>query len=265
MATIDELRHLLARASWWTGPRTWIQRDPDLIQARKAPFEYSAGALGDLVPGGLYLLRGPRRVGKSVELKKTVERLIASGTDPRRILHVAADRLVASDLQRIVDVGALLAPRAGPRFWFIDEITAITDGWPAAIKVAARQRRAIRSGYSRAHGFFGRQPGRSGQGACRETRGSEAFGSHSSSDVLSGIRACVLRESPSTGSAPPARRRPDAGVVEGSRRDSRAVVEPAHSTLGYLLDRGWLSPGPLRRTSPVTIARGERSAGRCWM
>ena len=134
MATIDELRHLLARASWWTGPRTWTQRDPDLIQAHRAPFEYSAGALGDLVPGGMYLLRGPRRVGKSVELKKTVERLIASGTDPRRILHVAADRLVASDLQRIVDVGALLAPRAGPRFWFIDEITAITDGWPAAIK-----------------------------------------------------------------------------------------------------------------------------------
>ena len=134
MATIDELRHLLARASWWTEPRTWILRDLDLMQARKAPFEYSAGALGDLVPGGLYLLRGPRRVGKSVELKKTIERVITSGTDPRRILHVAADRLLASDLQRIVDAGALLTPRAGPRFWFIDEITAITDGWPAAIK-----------------------------------------------------------------------------------------------------------------------------------
>ena len=134
MATIGELRQLLARASWWTEPRTWILRDPDLMQARKAPFEYSAGVIGDLAPGGLYLLRGPRRVGKSVEVKKTIERLIASGTDPRCILHVAADRLLASDLQRIVDAGALLTPRAGPRFWFIDEVTAITDGWPAAIK-----------------------------------------------------------------------------------------------------------------------------------
>ena len=134
MATIDELRHLLARASWWAEPRTWILRDPDLQHARQAPFEYSAGVLGDLAPGGLYLLRGPRRVGKSVELKKTIERLIASGTDPRRILHVAADRLLASDLQRIVDAGELLTPRTGPRFWLFDEVTAITDGWPAAIK-----------------------------------------------------------------------------------------------------------------------------------
>ena len=125
---------MLARTSWWSEPRTWILRDLDLIRARKAPFEYSAGVLGDLVPGGLYLLRGPRRVGKSVELKKTIERLIASGEDPRRIVHVAADRLVAGDLQRVVDAAAPLTPPKGPRCWFIDEITAITDGWPAAIK-----------------------------------------------------------------------------------------------------------------------------------
>ena len=134
MANVDELRHMLARTSWWAEPRTWILRDPDLLRARKAPFEYSAGVLGNLVPGGLYLLRGPRRVGKSVELKKTIEQLIASGEDPRRIVHVAADRLVAADLQRVVDAAAPLTPRTGPRFWFIDEITAITDGWPAAIK-----------------------------------------------------------------------------------------------------------------------------------
>ena len=134
MATVDALRHLLARTSWWSEPRTWILRDPDLIRARKAPFEYSAGVLGDLLTGGLYLLRGPRRVGKSVELKKTINQLIASGEDPRRILHVAADRLTAADLQRVVDAATPLTPRTGPRFWFIDEITAITDGWPAAVK-----------------------------------------------------------------------------------------------------------------------------------
>ena len=134
MANVDELRRMLARTSWWAEPRTWILRDPDLIRARKAPFEYSAGVLGNLAAGGLYLLRGPKRVGKSVELKKTIEQLIASGEDPRRIVHVAADRLVAADLQRVVDAAAALTSRTGPRFWFIDEITAITDGWPAAIK-----------------------------------------------------------------------------------------------------------------------------------
>ena len=46
MATVDELRQMLARTSWWAEPRTWILRDLDLIQARKATFEYSAGVLG---------------------------------------------------------------------------------------------------------------------------------------------------------------------------------------------------------------------------
>ena len=90
--------------------------------------------LDDLSPGGLYLLRGARRVGKSVEVKKKVRQLIDSGQDPRRIIHIAADELKAADLRRVVDAAAPLTPGDGRRYWFIDEITAITDGWPSAIK-----------------------------------------------------------------------------------------------------------------------------------
>lgn len=134
MPTTAELRNILARTSWWAEPRTWILRDLDLRRAREAPFEYTAGVLDDVVAGGLYLLRGPRRVGKSVELKKKVSQLIDTGVDPRRIIHIAADVLTAADLRRAVDAAADLTPAEGPRFWLIDEITAITDGWPAAIK-----------------------------------------------------------------------------------------------------------------------------------
>ncbi len=134
LATTPELRDLLARTSWWAEPRTWILGDPDLRRAREAPFEYSAAVIDDLRPGGLYLLRGPRRVGKSVEVKKKVQRLIDAGEDPRRIIHIAADELTASDLRRAVDAAADLTPIDVRRFWFIDEITTITDGWPAAIK-----------------------------------------------------------------------------------------------------------------------------------
>ena len=125
---------MLARTSWWAEPRTWVLRDPDLRRARAAPFEYSAGVLNTLTAGGLYLLRGPRRVGKSVELKKTVGRLIDNGVDPRRIIHIAADELAAPDLRRVVEAAADLTPGDGRRYWFIDEITAIRDGWPPAIK-----------------------------------------------------------------------------------------------------------------------------------
>ena len=134
LATTPELRDLLARTSWWAEPRTWVLRDPDLRRAREAPFEYSARVIEDLAAGGLYVLRGPRRVGKSVEVKKKIQRLIDAGEDPRCIIHIAADELTAGDLRRAVDAAADLTPIDVRRFWFIDEITAITDGWPAAIK-----------------------------------------------------------------------------------------------------------------------------------
>ncbi|MXX33611.1 MAG: ATP-binding protein [Gemmatimonadetes bacterium] len=134
MITTSEMERRLARTPWWARPRDWIRDDPDLRGARDSSFDYTAGVLRDLVPGGLYLLRGPRRVGKSVEVKKTIQRLIEGGEDPRRILYVAADNLSAPDLRRMVDASTAVTRTEGPRFWFLDEITAITGGWPAEIK-----------------------------------------------------------------------------------------------------------------------------------
>ncbi len=134
MITTSEMERRLARTPWWARPGRWTADDPDLRGARNSSFEYAAGALRNLVPGGLYLLRGPRRVGKSVEVKKTIRRLIEGGENPRRILHVAADNLSARDLRKMADASRATSRVEGPRFWFIDEITAITDGWPAEIK-----------------------------------------------------------------------------------------------------------------------------------
>ena len=72
---------LVATNRWWRQPVDWARDDPDLREANDAPFHYSAGVLDGLAPGGLYVLRGPRRVGKSVEIKRAVERLIAGGAE----------------------------------------------------------------------------------------------------------------------------------------------------------------------------------------
>ena len=125
---------LTATNRWWRDPRDWQRDDPDLREADGAPFRYSAGVLDDLAPGGLYVLRGPRRVGKSVELKRAIESLIASGIAPRSIVHAAVDGWRAADLGRLVSAAGVLMPRGGRRYWFIDEITGITDGWPEQVK-----------------------------------------------------------------------------------------------------------------------------------
>ena len=133
-----EIQQMLATTNrWWRDPHGWTRADPDLREASVAPFMYSAGALDDLAPGGLYVLRGPRRVGKSVELKRTIERLLnpdrGPAADPRRVLHASVDGWRAADLGRLVAAASQLTP-PGHRYWFIDEITGIADGWPDRIK-----------------------------------------------------------------------------------------------------------------------------------
>ena len=76
-----EIHHNLTSTNrWWFDPTGWTENDPDLRNASKAPFHYTAEVLSDLTSGGLYLLRGPRRVGKSVEVKRAIRQLLSSAT-----------------------------------------------------------------------------------------------------------------------------------------------------------------------------------------
>ena len=124
---------LVAGNRWWRDPKNWVRDDPDLREAAQAPFRYTAGVLAGLAPGSLTTLRGPRRVGKSVEIKRAIEALIAGGASPRCIVHVAVDGWRAADLGRLVNAAGQLTP-AGHRYWFIDEITGVKDGWPERVK-----------------------------------------------------------------------------------------------------------------------------------
>lgn len=81
-------------------------------------------------------MRGPRRVGKSVEMKRAVRDLIGRGVSPRAIIHASCDGWRDSDLGTLVDVGRNVATRGidGPRYWLLDEITGVTGDWPSRIK-----------------------------------------------------------------------------------------------------------------------------------
>lgn len=130
-----ELQQLLAATNRWRrDPANWQETDADLRAAAEAPFHYTAGVLGDLEPGGLYVLRGPRRVGKSVELKRTIASLIANGADPRRITHFAVDGWRADELRGLIRATRAWLPDHGLRYWFLDEITGVRGGWANQIK-----------------------------------------------------------------------------------------------------------------------------------
>ncbi len=81
------------------------------------------------------MLRGPRRVGKTVAMKQAISALIDSGVNPRAIVAAAADGWSERDLRTLTTNTTIpRLPEGERRWWFIDEATAIKGDWPAQLK-----------------------------------------------------------------------------------------------------------------------------------
>lgn len=133
---IGQLAQELSRVNpWWRGDTGWSELDPDLREARAEGLSFKSGVLDGLVPGGLYILRGPRRVGKTVAIKQAIENLLASGIPPTCIVRVAADGWAAKEIRTLTQNTALPPiPEGEIRYWFIDEISTVLGAWDQQIK-----------------------------------------------------------------------------------------------------------------------------------
>src|ERR1035437_4324719 len=132
---IGILSETLAGLNPWWRTETWAAADRDLVRVRNSGLGYEADVLRDLQPGGLYVLRGPRRVGKTVASKQAIARLIDAGIPRLAIVRYAADGMSESDLRSLVQRVALPSPPPGVnRWWFLDEITGATGDWAGTIK-----------------------------------------------------------------------------------------------------------------------------------
>jgi len=130
----SQLRRLLAERSPWRAREGWEADDPDLRAAGRLPLSYEPEPLTGIHAPGLYVLRGPRRVGKSLELKRTVVRLLAEGVDAKTVFYCSCDGLSKQDLRRLVAQGhSVSRTLPGPRHWLLDEVTAV-PGWSQTIK-----------------------------------------------------------------------------------------------------------------------------------
>ncbi len=93
----------------------------------------------DLNAPGVHILRGPRQVGKSTDLKLLVERALAAGLQPRAVVYLALDLLegrhlseLATTVRRALDLAG--GDRAeAPGLLLLDEVTAV-NGWQTAVK-----------------------------------------------------------------------------------------------------------------------------------
>jgi predicted AAA+ superfamily ATPase len=139
-----QLRRLLIDHSPWRSRSDWERDDADMRAANELPIAYAPAPLAGIRPPGLYVLRGPRRVGKSLEAKRAISNLLAQGVERKTIFFCACDGLSAQDLRRLVAAGHnAVRTIPGPRYWFLDEITAVR-GWSVVIKQLRDQNTELR-------------------------------------------------------------------------------------------------------------------------
>jgi len=121
---------------WWADP-TWAQRDRDLRTAEQSGLDYDPEPLAGLAGDGLYVLYGPRRVGKTVAVKRAIKQLLQAGVEPLSIVRVSVDGWRANRLGTLHDYVTRVATTSigsTPRYWFIDEVTATQGEWWSVIK-----------------------------------------------------------------------------------------------------------------------------------
>jgi predicted AAA+ superfamily ATPase len=132
---LGQLTQEFARANFWWRDPLWDRRDPDLLEVEQSGLGYEADALNDLAAGSLYILRGPRRVGKSVTLKQLVRELITQGHNPLSIVHLAVDGWTDREIRTAVQNAALPPlPEGVHRTWLFDEISSVSGDWAQQIK-----------------------------------------------------------------------------------------------------------------------------------
>ncbi|SDN21574.1 AAA family ATPase [Allokutzneria albata] len=145
----DEIRARLREVNpWWRAssggdPLGWVASDRVLRDRDRYDLGYRSSVLDDIANGPvddkLVVLRGPRRVGKSVALKDTVVTLCGrDDVDPRQVIYLPADGMQARHLRRTFVLGRELTrsvdhARPRPRMWLLDEVTGIDD-WTAVLK-----------------------------------------------------------------------------------------------------------------------------------
>lgn len=128
---------IIAFNPWWANP-SWEAEDPHLRRLRRQPVQLAAPQVEalDLTRAGVHVLRGPRQVGKSTDLKLIVRRCLNGDRPPRAVVYLALDLLegqspsaLVSSVERALELGG----EAGQRTILLDEVTS-ADDWQIAVK-----------------------------------------------------------------------------------------------------------------------------------
>lgn len=129
---------ILRSNPWWTNPG-WEADDVHLRRLAQSPVQFAAPQVDaiELTTPAIHVLRGPRQVGKSTDLKLLVRRALAAGAPGRKVVYLSLDLLedqppsaLVESVNRALD---LASSDSRTRLILLDEVTA-TKRWQTAVK-----------------------------------------------------------------------------------------------------------------------------------
>lgn len=128
---------IIAQNPWWSQPE-WEATDRQLERLAQQPVRLPTRFVEeiDLVRAGVHVLRGPRQVGKTTDLKLLVQRALHEGREPRSVIYLTLDLIEDqphAELARTVARAKELAHHPGPSVVLLDEVTGVPR-WQTAVK-----------------------------------------------------------------------------------------------------------------------------------
>jgi predicted AAA+ superfamily ATPase len=122
---------LVIQNPWWKHGEGFVQFDRHLQVIKENVF---CRKEIELKKGNIYILRGPRQVGKTTYLKLCVNELIRNGVNPDNILYVSCDFFITRrELRNALTYFINRNLDEKDLFIFIDEITSLND-WNVELK-----------------------------------------------------------------------------------------------------------------------------------
>ncbi len=123
---------IIEQNPWWKG-KEMVSFDKDIKEYEKTEIHVERKDIA-IEYGKIYVIRGPRRIGKTMWMKNKIKQLISNNIDPRKIMYFNCETLVSrarDNLRKVINF--FLDMEAGENYIFLDEITYVED-WQTELK-----------------------------------------------------------------------------------------------------------------------------------
>ncbi len=129
MVSLDKL---LQQNKWWTKGSDFWTDDVDFSKYNSLTVHIDRRE-PSLAPGKIVVIKGPRRVGKTMSIKLAIKNLIDHGNaNPDDILYLSFDEAISPKEMESTVRNFINKPHSGVTYVFLDEIQSV-KGWEGAL------------------------------------------------------------------------------------------------------------------------------------